>query len=264
MTLEAIGLGSTGQHLLLPVSILLAPDANSEASGEELSSNVQAELLDLDAWAGILTAYARTMKVAVALTDADGHVLGKCHNPQRVWTLVHDAAQDWVGCPFCINKDIPCTAVREALQRGTVVRVFDQAGLTHVAVPLLLGRRKLGTILAGQVFDRYPDPLPLRRVARDFGVSAQELWDIARTERPVSIAVLQASADLLFALGEAFLRQRYGAILEASLAETNGHFRLLVDGVRDHALFTIDSLGLVNSWNVGAERMFGYNASIVG
>jgi PAS domain S-box-containing protein len=264
MTLEAIGLGSTGQHLLLPVSILLAPDANSEASSEELSSNVQAELLDLDAWAGILTAYARTMKVAVALTDADGHVLGKCHNPQRVWTLVHDAAQDWVGCPFCINKDIPCTAVREALQRGTVVRVFDQAGLTHVAVPLLLGRRKLGTILAGQVFDRYPDPLPLRRVARDFGVSAQELWDIARTERPVSIAVLQASADLLFALGEAFLRQRYGAILEASLAETNGHFRLLVDGVRDHALFTIDSLGLVNSWNVGAERMFGYNASIVG
>jgi PAS domain S-box-containing protein len=67
------------------------------------------------------------------------------------------------------------------------------------------------------------------------------------------------------ALGQAFLRQRYGAILEAKLAETNGRFRLLVEGVRDYALFTMDPTGSVTSWNGGAERMLGYvEAEIVG
>jgi PAS domain S-box-containing protein len=141
----------------------------------------------------------------------------------------------------------------------------DQAGLTHIAVPLLLGKQCLGAIIAGQVFCRYPEPLPLQHVAKECGISAQTLWHVARMQRPVSISVLQASGDLLFALGHAFLQQRYGAILEAKLAQANGHFRLLVDGVRDHALFTVDPTGRVTSWSVGADRMFGHaEANIVG
>jgi len=141
----------------------------------------------------------------------------------------------------------------------------DQAGLTHIAVPLLLGKQCLGAIIAGQVFCRYPEPLPLQHVAKECGISAQTLWHVARMQRPVSISVLQASGDLLFALGHAFLQQRYGAILEAKLAQANGHFRLLVDGVRDHALFTVDPTGRVTSWSVGADRMFGHSeANIVG
>jgi PAS domain S-box-containing protein len=102
-------------------------------------------------------------------------------------------------------------------------------------------------------------------VAKDFGVSAQQLWELAREQRPVSSTVLQASGDLLCVLGNAFLRQRYSAILEARLAETNGRFRLLVEGVLDHALFTMDSTGCVTSWNGGAERLLGYvDAAIMG
>jgi len=76
----------------------------------------------------------------------------------------------------------------------------DQAGLTHIAVPLLLGKQCLGAIIAGQVFCRYPEPLPLQHVAKECGISAQTLWHVARMQRPVSISVLQASGDLLFAL----------------------------------------------------------------
>jgi hypothetical protein len=79
-----------------------------------------------------------------------------------------------------------------------------------------LGNQQLGAIIAGQVFDRYPDSLLLQRAAKKFGVSSEQLWDLSRKQRPVSSAVLQASADLLCALGKAFLQQRYGAILEAS------------------------------------------------
>jgi PAS domain S-box-containing protein len=95
-------------------------------------------------------------------------------------------------------------------------------------------------------------------VAKEFGISAQHLWDVARNQRPVGSATLQSSADLLLALGQAFLQQRYASIIEKKLAEANGQFRLLVDGVRDHALFTVDPTGRVTSWNGGAQRMFGY------
>ncbi len=50
-------------------------------------------------------------------------------------------------------------------------------------------------------------------------------------------------------------RQKQG---EMKLAETSALFRLLVEGVKDHALFTIDRKGQITSWNLGAERLLGY------
>jgi len=268
MISQASGRVDACQYLSPAVPIPSFHDGSlvDESASMELSPRSRDDLLNLDAWGEILTTYGRTMRVAVALTDSEGHVLGQCHNAQPAWRLIHDARHGWgTGCPFCIATSPPCTAVAEAMQTGGTVMVRDQAGLTHVAVPLLLGKRHLGAIIAGQVFDRYPEPLPLRRVAKEYGVSAQQLWDVARKQRPVSSAILQASGDLLCALGHAFLQQRYGAILEANLAEANRRFRCLVEGTRDCALFTVDSTGHVTSWNVGAERMLGYGeAEIVG
>ncbi|USR92004.1 PAS domain S-box protein [Phormidium yuhuli AB48] len=38
------------------------------------------------------------------------------------------------------------------------------------------------------------------------------------------------------------------------------HFRLLVDGVKDHAIYMLDRHGRVISWNAGAERINGWQA----
>jgi PAS domain S-box-containing protein len=257
--------GRIGASEYLPPAIQSATFVSSqgdESSSIELSPSLRADLLDLGAWAEILTTYGRTMRVAVALTDPQGRLVGECHNPQPVWKLVNDAAPvGGEGCPFCITTHVPCTAVVAALQGGEVVVVRDQAGLTHVAVPLLLGKQRLGAIIAGQVFDRYPEPLSIRRVAKESGVSAQQLWEVARRQVPISRTILLASGDLLCVLGQAYLQQRYGAIIEAELGRTNRRYRLLVDGVRDYALFTMDLEGRVSSWNGGAERMFGYVAA---
>lgn len=52
---------------------------------------------------------------------------------------------------------------------------------------------------------------------------------------------------------------------EASLRASEERFRLLVDGVRDYALYMIDPEGRVASWNIGAEAIKGYSATeIVG
>ncbi|MFL6284673.1 MAG: putative bifunctional diguanylate cyclase/phosphodiesterase [Pyrinomonadaceae bacterium] len=47
---------------------------------------------------------------------------------------------------------------------------------------------------------------------------------------------------------------------EKILRESEERFRLLVEGVRDYAIFMLDPEGRVASWNEGAERIKGYTA----
>ena len=42
--------------------------------------------------------------------------------------------------------------------------------------------------------------------------------------------------------------------------EATDSFRLLVEGVRDYAIFMLDGAGRVLTWNAGAERLKGYRA----
>ena len=232
----------------------------------ELSPELRAELLDPEGWREVLETYARTMRLGVALTDSAGCVLGTCHNAQPIWSLARDTKPErGAGCSFCLAPRVPCTAVVDALRTRRTVMARDSCGLAHLAIPLALDDRYLGALIAGQVFDRYPEPLPLQRVAREFGVSEQGLWQLAIRQHPISRATLEVYGELLWALGQAFLHQRYGAIVERKLAETNQRFRLLVDGVKDYALFTVNAAGCVTSWNLGAERLLGYKeAEIVG
>ena len=52
---------------------------------------------------------------------------------------------------------------------------------------------------------------------------------------------------------------------ERALAETEEGFRLLVESVRDYAIFMLDPGGHIASWNQGAQRIKGYSAEeIVG
>jgi PAS domain S-box-containing protein len=61
-----------------------------------------------------------------------------------------------------------------------------------------------------------------------------------------------------------------GSTLEAErqrehLRRNEEHFRSLVEGMRNYAIFTLDPKGRVGSWNAGAERLEGYKSEeIVG
>ncbi|HUQ98969.1 MAG TPA: PAS domain-containing sensor histidine kinase [Gemmatimonadaceae bacterium] len=50
---------------------------------------------------------------------------------------------------------------------------------------------------------------------------------------------------------------------EEELRESEERFRLLVQEVRDYAIFMLDPTGHINTWNAGAERIKGYTADEV-
>ncbi|HEY0135653.1 MAG TPA: PAS domain-containing protein, partial [Nannocystis sp.] len=56
--------------------------------------------------------------------------------------------------------------------------------------------------------------------------------------------------------GQAELRAESSArqTAETALAASEEQFRMLINGVRDYAIFLLDPNGYVVSWNPGAER----------
>src|SRR4051812_32001022 len=53
--------------------------------------------------------------------------------------------------------------------------------------------------------------------------------------------------------------------MAVSTSQSNDIYRLLVESVRDYAIFLLDPQGYIQSWNEGAERLKGYTpAEIIG
>lgn len=65
------------------------------------------------------------------------------------------------------------------------------------------------------------------------------------------IALLEAVAERTWTTIER-------ATAEATLRATEERFRLLVESVRDYAIFTMDRAGVITSWPAGAQAVFGW------
>ncbi len=72
----------------------------------------------------------------------------------------------------------------------------------------------------------------------------------------VSVVVALAIMGLgFFSLWRSLVSLR---VSDAARRQSQEHFRLLVDGVPEYAMYTLDPEGRLTSWNSGAERLKGY------
>ena len=203
-------------------------------------------LLDPALWRESLDKYARATGLAVALSDTQGALLGACLNPQPTWQLLQTQRAAGVfpsqrGCSFSLPLNPPCTCVVDALSKAQVVLARDRTGLVHVAVPLILDGQPLGAVLAGQVFNQYPEQAVLEQIAKQLDLPPSRVWQQARLEYPVKQATLRVYAELLEHLSQTLLQTRYATIQEAErlsdmqrLQETS--MRLISEGRIDGLL----------------------------
>lgn len=127
--------------------------------------------------------------------------------------------------------------------------------------------------IIGQHFSRFYPPEALARglpeheleVASETGVYEEEGWRVRKDgsvfwANVVITAMRNAEGQLLgFAKVTRDLTQRRAH--EEELRRGEERFRLLVEGVREYAIFMLDVNGRISTWNNGAERIKGYTAS---
>jgi len=89
---------------------------------------------------------------------------------------------------------------------------------------------------------------------------AQHTEPLAYVMKPVKMAELAAVLQLaLFKQEQEKKREQDGNRKLAVRREADEQFRLMVAGVTDYAIFTLNAIGNIDSWNRGAEKINGYS-----
>lgn len=112
---------------------------------------------------------------------------------------------------------------------------------------------------------RWPDE-ELRRAARD-GRFEEEGWrlrkDGTRFWANVVITALRDERGELTGFGKVTRDLSERRLHEEALRVSEQRFRLLIEGVRDYAIFMLSPEGVIQSWNSGAQLIKGYSAEEV-
>ncbi|MUG98545.1 PAS domain S-box protein [Scytonema sp. UIC 10036] len=94
-----------------------------------------------------------------------------------------------------------------------------------------------------------------------FFVVPTSSWKVAGLSEVVRVCIFLGEGVLISWLNEQLKVAKQRAEFTAlSLKESEEHNRLLIEGVKDYAIFMLDPNGAIASWNPGAESIKGYQA----
>ena len=174
-------------------------------------------------------------------------------NPKR--------AEETIRLYADIVRNVQIGLVVLHLERRNDAQSFRLVDINPAAVEFLGARRE---DLLGKTLADFPDVLK--------SDLPKQFLEVVRTGKPQDLGEIPYGDELIRhgayaskafplpnqCLGIAFENNTERKRAEGALREAEEHFRLLVQGVKDYAIFMLDTEGRVLSWNPGAERIKGY------
>src|SRR5580658_3897268 len=164
---------------------------------------------------------ARSRKVLEVILESEGYLLCSAASGEDALAMVEQHSPDLILLDVLMRGMSGFDVTREIKRRPN--------------------SKNIPVIMVTALDDRESKMLGLNAGAEDFLTS------------PVDRAELCARVKNLLRL------KQWGDWAMVERKESDERFRLLVDGVRDYAIFIVDPAGLVVTWNPGAERINGYS-----
>lgn len=94
--------------------------------------------------------------------------------------------------------------------------------------------------------------------------SSDEFGELATTFNQMTDSLQRSHHELNSTVEELQATQAQLIQREVRLRESEEGLRLIIEGARDHAIFTMDETGQIVRWNAAAERIMGYSAEEAG
>jgi len=130
---------------------------------------------------------------------------------------------------------------------GAIALLFKKREHFDPSVLRLLTASIIITVFSEMAFTLYTDPYGFSNQAGHY----LKIVSFYLIYRAIIVTGLVAPYSLLF---------RELKLSEEALKESEERIRLMVEGVKDYAIYMLDPSGRVASWNDGAERIKGYKA----
>lgn len=169
-------------------------------------------LLSAPQWREQLQKFSYATGLNLAVFDADGNLCFPV-------LLQSPLARRLAGTGTWENKESPClepalNLARQACQVNGIVTGRACEMLALIALPLRLSDTPMGALVAGWVYDSFPDPVGADRLARTFDIFFPDLWQIVRQQQPITREKLRVYAELLQTLADSYLIERVRTIQE--------------------------------------------------
>jgi diguanylate cyclase (GGDEF)-like protein/PAS domain S-box-containing protein len=213
------------------------------------------ELVDINELRGLCESFTAITGAVTAVLDREGNVL-IATGWQDICTKFHRVNP--LTCARCKESD---TVLAEQLKTPDSYNVYRcKNGLVDVAVPITIDGEHVANFFTGQFFFEAPDVSYFRRQSKEFGFDENAYLE-AMTRAPIfskekvqsMMAFFTRLARVMGEMGASKLRlQNANADLQASAA--------IIESTED-AVFGTSLDGVIQSWNYGAEKIFGYTPS---